>query len=579
MCNHIDLQKEVDNYYVDPHHKILQFAHKDVSSYAKNKIPYKIPINIDDIPCQCKKIKMPVAKKILHTAMNDQPIVVYNNCPKGLITAMYRQLRYTGDVNYLRVESYHQWVDKYFEKTIKTTLQGFKYSQYEWYNHLTSLSKQQEVDKFFDTIVSENVLTNNTYTLFGKREKQIISDKMPKYRAISACPPNVKYVMGPVIWGLERAFSEVHGYKINYKGKVAKNWEDIENIYAQRYKDGYVYTMDLDGSAWDTSVKYHMKYVVFKLYDYLCSENLIHHVDPSIFKRVSTQRMRRLVAKTYIDSKTYSLADVMIDSTTFSGSPDTTFSNTLIMSTLMQFVLQAAGYDEDDYCIDVSGDDTAIFLRHVVPTTEEAVKTIWSQLGLIPKFVKFGSYEDITFCSTSVIQEGQKFKIVRQVDRLNPLGHWSEKALSYSTRQLKTYYHDLYVSMNNWTNGMPYFQMYTDMYKIYSNMIADEPAEITNGKPKKCRPDPFNLYDPSNEKKYLNYGLEYAYSYEMRQSKTTISQDTVYQWLLNKYGITRGDVKDMEQNLLKPHVYNYTSGARHMDFIMTHDHIKQAVNL
>ena len=87
------------------------------------------------------------------------------------------------------------------------------------------------------------------------------------------------------------------------------------------------------------------------------------------------------------------------------------------------------------------------------------------------------------------------------------------------------------------------------------------------------------MYDPSNEKKYLNYGLEYAYSYEMRQSKTTISQDTVYQWLLNKYGITRGDVKDMEQNLLKPHVYNYTSGARHMDFIMTHDHIKQAVNL
>ena len=88
-------------------------------------------------------------KAILHTAMNDQPIVVYNNCPKGLITAMYRQLRYTGDVNYLRVESYHQWVDKYFEKTIKTALQGFKYSQYEWYNHLTSLSKQQEVDKLY----------------------------------------------------------------------------------------------------------------------------------------------------------------------------------------------------------------------------------------------------------------------------------------------------------------------------------------------------------------------------------------------------------------------------------------------
>jgi len=133
--------------------------------------------------------------------------------------------------------------------------------------------------------------------------------------------------------------------------------------------------------------------------------------------------------------------------------------------------------------------------------------------------------------------------------------------------------------MNNWTNGMPYFQMYTDMYKINSNMIEGEPAEITNGKPKIHRPDPHGLYDPSNEMEYLNYGLDYAYSYVMRQSKNTVSNDTVYRWLLNKYGITRGDIMDMEQNMLKPHVYNHTSGGRHIDFIMTHDHIKQTVNL
>ena len=138
--------------------------------------------------------------------------------------------------------------------------------------------------------------------------------------AISAAPPLIKFILGPVVQKLESLLhGTIHGYKMNHNGKPCKTWHEMEDMYNQCFKDGFNTIIDIDGSAWDSTQHYDMKYLTHKIYKYLCQHNKIHHIDPELFKTVALQRKRKLVAKCYIDGKTHIIFSALIDGTTFSG--------------------------------------------------------------------------------------------------------------------------------------------------------------------------------------------------------------------------------------------------------------------
>lgn len=412
------MQKELDTYEIHDGHEILQL-NDQLCNVTKDT-------RLSDIPCTCRGIGQPVARKLIHTAHNTKHITVYNNCARTLFAAMSRQMRKTPEPSQNYIVEYHKFCDYIFDKFYLPLLINFDYNVEQWFNHLTTYNKQLEILPFMLGLSNDDKsLSNLAYTIFCKKEKQIIDGKMPKNRAISACPPSMKYVMGPVIWALEALCKNVPGYKINYQGQPGTNWNEIEDIYEQRYDDGYTYTVDVDGSAWDTCMKHHMKYLPYKIYKWLADNNKIKHVNPQIFERVSCARYRTLHAKVYVDGHTYNLMKVRLDETMMSGSPDTTWANTVAMSSVTKFTMHKAGYQENHYVHDTAGDDSATFLRYKNPHLEDIYIETWAGLGLIPKYIKYGTYNDITFCSTSVIPYDvgtkTKFKIVRQLDRMSPL--------------------------------------------------------------------------------------------------------------------------------------------------------------
>ena len=107
-----------------------------------------------------------------------------------------------------------------------------------------------------------------------------------------------------------------------------------------------------------------MKYLTFKIYEYLSDNDYIYHVTPQLFKHISTQRYRKLVAKLFYDKKTIVIGRANIDATTFSGSPDTTFMNTLTNASVGRFIFEDKNnlnLQPEDYEIFTSGDDYGSF--------------------------------------------------------------------------------------------------------------------------------------------------------------------------------------------------------------------------
>lgn len=340
------MQKEIDTYVLDLEKHKVRIIQPSVT-IVNNKIQLKY------INCTCRAQRQAAAKLILPKP--NQPVVVYNNCARTLMAAFSRQIRKVPAHDPQIMSNYHKWCDQHFEQNILPLLTDFEYNFGDWFNHLTTYNKQREiVDYITHEIIDEEsykLIKNTfgnidhtktkklqylTYELFCKREKQLIDDKMPKNRAISACPPNVKFVMGPVVWKLEQVFKQrYHGYgqhdKVN--NKQANNWEEVAELYERRHKDGLIYTGDADGSAWDTTQTVEMRYLVNKIYKWLAQNGKIHHVDPTVFEHVATARHRKLVAYLYNPGKTI-YAEATVDQTVFSGNPDTTFGNTVTMASV-----------------------------------------------------------------------------------------------------------------------------------------------------------------------------------------------------------------------------------------------------
>lgn len=522
-----------------------------------NDFGYTIETQVKDILCTC--LNKPMLRRLLPTSQTSAPVTCYQNCPRVLYTATMRQLRGPDNPKFRfdkeAIASYHKYCDKYFEEYILPLLKDFKYDVEAWMNHLKDYNKQNEVLEFYNLYKKGKLYDPKwqqgkylNYTLFAKQEKQVVGDKYPKCRAISACPPLMKWLKGPIAVALEKLFhGKLPGFKISSNGKPCKTWAEIEQYYEKCHREGKDSIIDIDGSAWDSTQAHHMKYISNKVYNWLYDNQKITHIDPQFFYEQINKRTRTLVAKTYINGKSWIVFAAEIDSTTFSGDPGTTLDNTLTNLTLNHWIM----HENDlvigkDYEIDAAGDDYSCKLCSLKNTRElrASIEKNWRALGLIPKYVLDGDYSNITFCSTSVIpyndeKGNKKFKVVRQLDRMNPLSHYSRKALGYSAGQLKHHYQELAEGMKQWSEGMPFYDDYRKAFQMYADKIKTKPIRERAGRAKLTFVSE-EAYDDATT--YHNMD-------KFRISNNKAPDKAVYDFLLEKYSLSKADIKDMVSKL------------------------------
>lgn len=562
-CNADAYQLELDKYIIDPNHIIL-----------KSDFNYNFETKVADVICTC--VDKPRIKKILPTTENMNKVICYPQCPRSLFVSTCRQcVRSTKtdtlSIDHIIIQKYHKFCDFIFEDEIQPIIdKHFEYNLQDYMNHLKSLAKQQEVIDYYNdfinnnTLETEDLIQNCTkYTLFSKEEKQILeldpvgNPTFPKCRAISACSPQLKWIMGPVILELERIFGlYLKGYKINQNGKQIKTWEEIENYYEECYASGFINSLDIDGSRWDTTVRGHMRYLPNKIYKYLADTNKIYHVTPNLFHDASTATYRTLTAKSYIGGRSYTIMSVRVKDTTFSGNPDTTWLNTTVNLSVGRYIAEdVCGISKDQYAINTAGDDyNSMSTPHNIENIKTQVPKIWKGLGLCPKYAISGDFTNITFCSTNVIpyehNNKQKFKIVRLLNRMNPLMHYSISAMHLSRGQLKKYYNELALGIEHWApDSLPYYSDYAKAFRYHAQQIT-EPEE--------------NM--PIGRKKMIFQGTNRQYEmadndYEKHKDSVRISvkrppDHYVHDFLLQKYGVSATNIDSLYHDLTTYVAYN-----------------------
>ena len=270
------MQNELDKFNIDLKHVqyMQDIGLNDYKEFEK--------LQLLDVPCTCKGELQFAAKKILPTADNTHKIIVFNNCARTLKAAARRQMREQPlycknmmngcDGTQLRTKrnmmTFEEFVNEVFEKEIIPILDKFDYNVNEWMNHLTAKKQEEVLPYHLGAPIKPDWMTE--YSTFCKREKQIqdSQDKMPKNRAI-ACPHNSKkYVCGPVIWALESFFAK------SFKGYCGgKNWNELEDLFTQYYHEGFVHTLQGDGSAFDSTQTANLKHIDRLIANYLIKTN------------------------------------------------------------------------------------------------------------------------------------------------------------------------------------------------------------------------------------------------------------------------------------------------------------------
>ena len=539
--------------------ELQEYKYRTNIKVLRNDYNYTLQTNVKDVVCTCER--KPIAKYILPTTENVQHVISYPGCARVLFTAFMRQLRApTRSPSPILISQYHKFCDKFFEKEIEPIIKDFSYDVEAWMNHLKTYNKQFEVLEFYNRYKKGELYhhsyadpENFVYTLFAKKEKQIVTDKKPKCRAISAAPPLVKFILGPVVQKLEKLLhGPLHGYKMSQGGKPCKTWHEMEEMYNSCYKEGLDTIIDIDGSAWDSTQHFDMKYLTHKIYKYLVEHNKIHHIDPELFKKVALQRERKLVAKCYIDGKTHIIFSAIIDGTTFSGSPDTTFMNTLTNLSLNHFIFDMYGIEDHLYKMNSAGDDYNTLISAELNTQQlrDFIKEVWLDLGLLPKYVLHGGYDQITFCSTNVIpyqtvDNETQFKIVRQMDRMIPLSLISEKALSYSNGRLKYHYLELSNGLKTWASELPFYKEFIAAY-MYQHDKIPQPYELDKPGKQKMR---FEAVDDYDEESYSDMT-------KVRISQHNPEPKYVYNFLREKFGLLKENINQIATSLKSKVLYS-----------------------
>lgn len=510
---------------------------------------------IEDIPCTCRGENEPALRQILPIASNTKEVICYNSCLRTLFAAYKRQLQRVHLPSYDEIIKFQKYVKEYFNKYVLPVLRDFDYSYSQWYNHMPR-HKQEAMDRAEEEI-RKKPPTKVEYGLFCKREKQ---EAGGKNRAIANIDSNIKYIMGPVCWSLEQYASR---FFPGYCG--GKNFNDLEDLFQSLYSQGFKHVLQGDGSAFDTCQHVETKLIDRLIYNALVDLNKIHHVDPKLFRMVATANERHLNAK-YSQHKTMkTFAKASIYGTVFSGASDTTLMNTLRMAIYNMYTLERVGmrYTEDFHLI-AKGDDFCIFSRHDkwqgrdfesiyydiwAPKPKNSLTTKYGRhgIGQILKFLIVGDYTTIDFCSTMCVQDGDKFKLFRKPDRMNPLGHYSRSALKMQPGQFKQYLNDLAFALEDSAGTAPLYYHYAQAYRAAANRINAKPTMLSTGRSRLHKQDDGHHTLTSNdhdlEYYYRDYGHDYVHGLIFRHSTHRVSDEAVLSHLMRYYRIGINDIE------------------------------------
>jgi hypothetical protein len=531
---------------------------------------YGFKNSLEEIPCTCKQEAVVAARKILPTADNTPEILVYNNCARSVFAAFIRQCRVTVFSDPVALKEFEVYLEKRWYPVFDDVVTILSYEWAGFYNHLPR-RKQLLLDKIDWT--DTKALSKYEYHIFCKREKQIIESwlKLPKNRAISAPNEEAKAVLGPVVWALEAIIGDlIPGY-----AHPDKNWNDYEKLLSEYWRDGFQFVIQGDGSAYDSTQCQKKKSLVeHVLYNKIVDRGKIHHVDPEIFREVATKAKRKLTADVITKEGKIHLASADVNGTVFSGSSDTTFGNTLRMALYQHFIMYKAGYTEDQYHIWAKGDDFAVFVKYVKdnleatyykyfskPTSppsksmskEELYSNYTHGLGMILKYLTIGDFETIDFCSTNVIKDGDKFKIVRQLNRMSPLCHYTVKGKDFTPTEMHYYLLAQADSIDSWGKDMPFFGDYAEAFRYHAHKIQPKHAVSWDGDERVILKSKGGR---SADMRYCDLGYDFSYGYRMRQSDTKISNEAVYDFLMRKYNISKVEIDSHATKLKEGMLYS-----------------------
>lgn len=529
------------------------------------KSRYPFEARVSDIPCTCKGDNQVAAMKMIPTIEHNN-VIVWNNCARTLFAAMKRQVLAVPLISHETDVEWRRFCQHTFIEDIEPLLREFSYNPADWFNHLTCKQQQEIVGNQTITCFSDIVIDTDTkpqeFHVFCKRELQIVEKPnigyqgsiIPKNRAIAGPIRQDKYVMGPVCWEIERRFEKLDGYC------GGKNWNDLEQKIAELYQLGYRYVTYGDGSGWDRTQSHELKYIDRLIYEYIAG-NAQLHIPVDVFLAKANSRHRKFRGYIFNEGSKELWFEAKVDATVGSGSNDTTLMNTTRMRTVVKFIMEQTGID---YYLLAKGDDFEIFTKVDIDLKPFFYK-YWSRknenlgikhgLGITLKFLETKPINHYEFCSTRLIQEGDKFKIVRQPDRMYPLNHWSMKALAMSRDQRINYMIDIAESMEKWALGMPYYGHYIDViYKLYGR--TKKKVRTRAGRNKIILQDGTLPIDYDVDK-----GHEYYHKQRLRTSNTVVSDEAVYAFLFNQYGLTRNDIDR--------HIYTIQSlGAVDIDIVL-----------
>jgi hypothetical protein len=524
-------------------------------------VPFDLSLN-EYLELKCDRIADPGLKLIAPVIKQMPEVLIYHACAGNVFTASKRDCLGVTEPVQDEVDKFLDWYHTViFPQEIEPLLQNFEYSYEMWYNHL-SYAQQQRIDA-----CDKNHLDKRNYTNFCKKEKQIIEgDKYPKNRCI--CGPNeeYKFVVGPVIHRLEQIFKQ------HFKGYTSGlNWTRKEQILNQCRNNDRRFVIEGDGSGFDRTQYLCLKEVEFTIYRWLVEHGKIHHVDPEIFLKQSTQGTVKIQVK-YVEKLgpkgiIQKLGFYNKTGCTQSGNMDTTFANTLRQCMYNRYTIEYhAGIHKSTYDLQTAGDDFTVELPTCVERQRvlEAYAKVFTTnktgkhgLGQVMKFMKFTDLDGIDFCSTETYYEpGQGYKIIRQIPRFLTLTCWSQTALGMTPTEQRQYMLDLYEANKLWIGDLPILSQYNELFRVFANRIPVGNTKIKQGKKKRilsASPYMQQLYaDCDNFSQYeAKFGTDDAYAMHVRISEKSGQHTGFYDMLSDRYGLTRVEVDHICEKLVE----------------------------
>jgi hypothetical protein len=529
----------------------------------------------------CDMEKKVGAIQILPEVHGAQQPIVYHVCKATNYCAAKRQISAVPQPDPDMLESFRVWFTRIFAVEIQPLLDSFEYSVEDWLNHL-SYKKQQKVLALHDVCKQldgqqcnlhqfkkyldlHDINFEDKYEMFVKSEKQLYTNgKAPKNRCICSPAALTKYVMGPVTWELEHVFAK------NFPGYCGgKNNTEMEEMVNTWYYEGFYTSIQLDGSGYDRTQHQVIKDIVDRqIYNYIAKK--ITHVPHCVFEHFTNLTQRQVSVTHHETDPIRSVHKIEKDyyfkqiGAVFSGSTDTTLMNTLRMALYNRFTMERyanckLGVDYDLIC---KGDDTAVVIRPHVnldyvlksynlvfvdgeKVAAEKFNEVKHGLGQIAKYIKIGNLCDLDFCSTEVMflaREG-RFKIVRQLKRFLTTTVWSIKGKNMDNISYMAYLESLYQSNLQWISNVPIYRALNLL--LHRNVDMD----LVKKRFAKCK----QLFEGSDVFREIFEYFEQDYKYKwyanVKQSQP-VNEHDAYDYFFYKYGWTRDDVDQIEDNII-----------------------------